>query len=422
MTTPPPPAGVHLFNGTPAILELSDTLNLDCLVLSGTTAVLTTDKTQCLLVTPFLVPYGYLLGIGDLEDINDAENCLVPSGSSFVSGTCAANQASIVTDIPGIDGLRFPLRRFSPDYLGACLTRSGTSLVFAGCPVTPTSSQLWYDKEAAPRTDPCVAWELTDQLSVAEPLRTQLPSYAYGSAGPSLSDYYNFQILGAAREYASHKARLKLRAKTLGRYLNSGNDLQLTKADMSKVVSAGYGSDANNNVAKHLWSDVTKSTVSASGNFATMTPPSVTARGTFNGMSKFGQPVDSGDDTAMDPNFNWFRVKSPDSEFEFSYPATAEDVWYGLGSFDLRTQGKLISGYRCFNVYLYDYYAFGATGLPVFKDYPSWAPAANMTDNEVAKLHRTGLAKNYHTNGKYVGCFVAPGAARITCPGIAKLS
>ena len=149
VTTPPPPAGAHLFDGTPTILELSDTVNLDCLVLSGTTAVLTTDKTQCLLVTPFLVPYGYLLGIGDLENINDAGSCLVPSGSSLVSSTCVANQGSVVTDIPGIDGLRFPIRRFSPDYLGACLTRSGTLLVFASCPAVPASDQLWYDKNTA---------------------------------------------------------------------------------------------------------------------------------------------------------------------------------------------------------------------------------------------------------------------------------
>lgn len=43
-------------------------------------------------------------------------------------------------------------------------------------------------------------------------------------------------------------------------------------------------------------------------------------------------------------------------------------------------------------------------------------------ENEVAKLHHTGLAKNFHTNGKYVGCFIAPGSPRITCPGVAKLS
>lgn len=109
----------------------------------------------------------------------------------------------------------------------------------------------------------------------------------------------------------------------------------------------------------------------------------------------------------------WFRVASPDNLPNGDYPATAEDVYFGLGSFDLRVQGKLISGYRCFNVDLYDYYVFAATGLSI--------PSTPFVDNDVARLNYVGLAKNFHLKGKYVGCFVAPNSNRIRCPGIAKL-
>ena len=306
--------------------------------------------------------------------------------------------------------------RFSPDYLGDCLTRSGTSLVFAGCPVTPTSSQLWYDKAAAPRTDPCAAWGNSKFNAGGEPTRFDLVAYPYGTLFPTEAD---LSAYGRARDlprFASLPGPFHrpLAAQMLTNYLDKNGDLVLNATQMGRAIGAGLGSPSRD-IPELLVNDIVQSSqgMSEGQSFETKSPY-VSAGLGRDGQSRTGTPGVNGQQAGMDPKTGWFRVVSKDYE-PADYPASAGDTWYGLGSFDLRTEGKIISGYRCVNVYLYDRYMFAETGL----DIAFWP--FNVYDNEMAKLHRAGLAKNFAARGRWSGCFLPPGVNRLVCPGHSRL-
>ena len=411
---PPPPPGAHFFQeGVATILELADSTDVDCLMLDGAgRAVLTTDKSRCLVVTPFLTATGFVLVLGDVESRFDGVECLLKDGNiGLFSGPCDGQPEFLVTDSPGLNQttLQFPIRGLETS--SNCLTRSGVNAIFLPCANPIGLNQMWYDKKSAPRTDPCLAWEQTDTLSTTEPLRTDLPSFLYNNGAASPTDYTVKATLEGARRAMYFLPGKRLRSKMLGRYLDSANDDSLSKSEISSVVQAGLGSSGSN-IPGLLYADVLKSTLSANGLFATQSPPSVTARPNRDGLSRRGQPTDVGGEENMIPQPGWFRVVSPD-DVNSDYPASAEDVYFGLGSFDLRIQGKMVGGFRCFNVYLYDYYAFSAKELTI--------PHTPYTDKDAAHLNYVGLAKNFHLKGKYVGCFISPGATQIRCPGIAKL-
>ena len=113
----------------------------------------------------------------------------------------------------------------------------------------------------------------------------------------------------------------------------------------------------------------------------------------------------------------WFRV-SKDGD----YPRAGqwnEDVWIGVGSYDLRVQGKVISGYKCSKVFLTDYYVF-ETDDPPAGALPS---ATQLNSKDVAKLHKVGLAKNFYIFGETSSsCYIAPTESRIRCPQYSHLA
>lgn len=128
------------------------------------------------------------------------------------------------------------------------------------------------------------------------------------------------------------------------------------------------------------------------------------------GQSKTGTPGNQGQEDGMNPKPGWFRVLSKDYSPP-DYPASAADTWFGLGSFDLRTEGKMIGGYRCVNIYLYDRYMFAETTLPAgFWPYVVY-------DNDMARLHRAGISKNFTVRGRWAGCFLPPSGSKLVCPG-----
>jgi hypothetical protein len=437
-TTPTAPVGAHLLaNGVPTILELSDSVNLDCLVLSGTTAMLTTDKTQCLLVTPFLVPYGFLLGIGDLENVNDAEACLIPSGSSFVSGACLASQDSVVTDVPGVNSLLFPLRRFSYDGTGACVTRSGSSLTFAYCPPTPASNQLWYDKTSAPRTDPCAAYN--PGLTAVRPMRLEFADYQFNTRFPFPNDQFTYETILLEAKIADLPGpqHWDMAAKLLKHYLGNyyvewwhvvpktkGESITLSNRDMRRVVERGFG-EAGRNIAQLLFLDVQRSAAQVpsgtefwSGGTGYSEP--VSKFGPRSGISWAGTLTPG--EVGMTQVPGWFRVSKGDNGVPGDYPNVSDgdtNVFNGVGSFDLRTQGKVIGGYKCFKVFLTDYYVFeinsGPAGLNIHG-------VPGITNQELARLHKAGLARNFDIFGETsASCFIAPNESRVRCPGFPKL-
>ena len=328
-----------------------------------------------------------------------------------------ANQDSIVTDLPGTNGLLFPLRRFSSNYDGACVTRSGTSLTFAYCPTSPASNQLWYDKKAAPRTDPCEAWGNMASNSAGEPLRMDAKTYEYNTSINS----------GNAAGVSQGKARgavtltglpgplhRPIASKMLSNYIYSGGDVVLSQKDMGKVISAGKGSNVRDIPQRIRLDGLQSSSYASEGQVFASAPPSVTQYGSRTGKSRTGQPEWNGSDENLNFFAGWNRYVSADSvNGNPDYPSSAGDVWFGLGSFDLRTEGKVLSGYRCFNIYLYDRYMFANTGLSVGP-----IPPIVLYDEEMANLNRLGMAKSFNIRGVWRGCFLPPGPlSTMSCPG-----
>ena len=113
----------------------------------------------------------------------------------------------------------------------------------------------------------------------------------------------------------------------------------------------------------------------------------------------------------------WFRV-SKDCDYPVN-GAFNNDVRIGLGSYDVRIQGKIISGFKCFKVFIVDFYAFDIDDNPA-------APLSRLTglkNREVANLHKVGAARNFDILGETQGsCYLAPNDTRIRCPFYSKLA
>lgn len=418
---PPPPPGVHFFqDGVPTILELADTANYDCIMLNGLgRAVLTTDKTRCLVVTPFLAASGFLLVIGDVENRADSTDCLIRDGNiGLIQGPCDARTDFLVSDSPGLiqTSLQFPIRGLEQN--SPCLSRSGTNLTFALCGATPAITQMWYDKKSAPRTDPCVS--LPAVSPPVPPYRVDLPGFQYNVATSGFRDGLVEDDLRVVAGVASFgPLKTKLASKLLYRYVNKTGNYTLTQQEMNRVVKAGFGSSRS--IPEWLFRDVVQSStgLANSQSFTTsVTLGSVTAfpAQSRDGKSRNGQPTDAGLETNMTVFPGWLRISSPDN-LNPDYPQSESEVANGLGSFDLKTVGQVISGYKCFRVHLYDRYMFAKTNLAI-PGAPWWL------DNDAANLHRVGRARNFDILGvTQATCFLSPGAlARIVCPEIAGLN
>jgi hypothetical protein len=356
------------------------------------------------------------------------------SGNGMSTGPCDTRREFQVTDTPGLNttSLQFPIREIPPSGgTSRCLTRSGTNLTFASCGSPIGASQLWYDKKSAPRTDPCASLAAA---AYPYPKRIDLAGYPYNAEVPTAADVARATVMRLVAAAGNQPGPLHhgLASKSLFQYLNSSGDLVLPQDLVKKVITAGRYSAFSRTIPKLILADVLQASngLFDGSAFATVAP-SVTAGFGREGKSRSGRPADNGLEVGLGSTMSifpgWFRVVSPDTP-DPDYPSAAEDIYYGMGSFDLRVSGKMLSGYRCFTVSVYDRFMFAETGLTaggvweIMKKLPkSVQDNGPITDNQVARLHRTGLARNFDIFGEWsTSCFVKPGETTgFYCPGIA---
>jgi hypothetical protein len=420
--TNPLPVGAHfLEDGKATILELSDTPNLDCATLNFLDKlVLTTDKTKCVVVTPFrLNGGGFELAIGDVDFPADTD-CLIRDGNNgLIVGSCNLATAYYVTDTPGENAtaLSFPIRGNDQNNNGPCLTRSGSSLLFTNCSNPVTANQLWYDKSKAPRTDPCA--NSATPLNISSPRRTDLAKFQYNTGPIGASDvsfWYTFQNIADVWGEPGIQ-HLSLAGKNLHKYLRAEGGLYtLSRGEMGRVMARDWNKPRG--IAPLILLDVLKASANVpnGGQFGTISPPSVSAiQGVRDGMSKSGDPSDA--EASMVPAPGWFRIVSADNaqpDYTAALTGPGKDIYFGLGSFDLRIQGVMVNGFRCFNIFLQDRYMFDASGKYAYSSY---------VDRDLAQLHKVGMARNFDIVGTWSeGCFIKPSdLTRIFCPGHSNL-
>lgn len=209
-----------------------------------------------------------------------------------------------------------------------------------------------------------------------------------------------------------------LAARMLHNYLNLGGDLVLNQREMGQVISAGKGSNLRD-VPQRLRLDVLQASAGRTEGqtFSTTANPSVTEWTTYparDGKSRTGQPRNDGQELTpfMQIKPGWIRFVSNDVT-EPDYPGSAANVFYGLGSFDTRIEGKVISGYRCFNIYVYDRYMFAESGKGI-----GLGPIY-VSDKNMALLNRHGMGKSFDITGVWQGCFLPPGPlSNLECRGL----
>jgi hypothetical protein len=101
----------------------------------------------------------------------------------------------------------------------------------------------------------------------------------------------------------------------------------------------------------------------------------------------------------------WFHIKSPDNDPK---DYTGQRLWvvpnrlfYALGSFDLRFQGRKTAKGLCFRMFLTDEYMFENRGL---------AASPGTIDNDFLRLHQVGLARRFSIHGATsAACYLRPG-------------
>jgi hypothetical protein len=388
-TCPPPPAGVHTFQPS-VITDLKRTTDLQCLTPTGAFGL-----ASCQFFDPALTNGGWYL-----RAVEDLDQCLGPikPGSTLV-GLVNCSTDTIWDDQPiQTDGLRFPLKNIAT---GFCLGGSSTAEL-TSCTPTP---MYWFDSGPSGYTgprkpNPCSGYSVKQTaLTGGRPARTDLAAYQYFSSTASAGLSAKKAAVTIIGLSAGASAGMFIATPLLSRYLDaSGQGITLSQFQWNRLLDQGGIGAIVNDIAK-----ANSASIQPNSGFSSSIIP-------LNRESKSGDP--SGQMTTFP---GWFRIISPDNA-PSDYPGSRlwllpNDLARGLGSFDLRIQGsKLANNAVCFKIFVTDRYEFEPTGLD------TGIPGIN--DNDMAEMHKSGIAQNYDITGGYERtCMVQSVKAGLICPG-----